>query len=128
MFGLLARLAPIAVMLLGLGSGTVLSSAGWWLWNSLVDNPHLVEVEGLKCTIRTQEAADAAEKAERDRKDAAAEVALQAYLAVKAEDDAARDKEMEDLENDLKRYEGVLADEGRSCPLDQSDLDWLRHQ
>ena len=50
-------LAGIVVSLLTLGGG--------WLWNEFVDNPHVRELvrveERAQCTIRTQQAARAAE-------------------------------------------------------------------
>jgi hypothetical protein len=76
-----------------------------------------------------QSKADAAEAklAEVQRQVAAGEIVIASYQEIlknarakDAEDDAKFAKERKD-------FEALLVAAGRSCGLDQSDLDWLRH-
>lgn len=121
----LIRAFPLLAML---ASGA-LSLGGAWLWNDWVDNPHvrdLVRVEErAACTIRTQEAAAAAEDAERRRQQAAGAKALDDYRK-QAEARLRLHAEVQDqLEAEIAENEARLAAAGRSCLADQSDVDWL---
>lgn len=121
----LIRAFPLLAML---ASG-VLSIGGAWLWNELVDNPHVRELvrieERAACTIRTQEAAATAEAAERRRQQSAGAKALDDYRK-QAEARLRLHAEVQDqLEAEIVQNEARLAAAGRSCLADQSDVDWL---
>lgn len=122
----LIRAFPLLAMLASGG----LSIGAAWLWNEFIDNPHVRELvrveERAACTIRTQEAARAAEAAERARQVAAGAKALKDYRE-RAEARARLQAEVQDqLEAEIAENEARLAAAGRSCLADQSDIEWLR--
>lgn len=121
----LIRAFPLLAMLASGG----LSIGGAWLWNEFIDNPHLRELvrvgERAACTIRTQEAAKAAETAERARQLAAGAKALQDYRE-RAEARLRLHAEVQDkLEAEIAENEARLAAAGRSCLADRDDVEWL---
>lgn len=123
------RAAPVLLASLVVG---LASLSGAWLWNELIDNPHVRQMvrveERAACTIRTQEAAAAAEKAERARQVAAGAKALKEYRE-RAEARERLHAEVQDqLEAEIAENEARLAEAGRSCLADQSDIEWLRGQ
>lgn len=130
MLGLIRMIGPVAALVLGVSGGGALSWAGFWAWNNFVDNPRLVAVTKataeLECRIRVQEAADAAEKAERDRQEKASEAAIRAFLEAADERQRAQEALQEQLEQEISDYEKQLAAEGRQCLTDGADVEWLR--
>lgn len=126
----LGRLAPQAVLLIGLaGGGTIIGGLGW-AYNVLIDNPQVAREATARandaCTIRTMDAANKARDAERARQQAIMADALRAYQqAVEARQqqlDATQDQ-MAQQEAD---YEQQLEGQGRYCTLDDGDLKFLR--
>ena len=132
MLALIRTLGPVAALLIGIAGSGALSGAAFWAWNAFIDNPQLVSVTKAtaeaQCKIRVLEAAKAAEAAERARQDAASEAAIKAYLAAAEARQKAEDAAREQLEQEIADYEKRLADEGRSCALDDADIGWLRGQ
>lgn len=125
----LIRGAPVLAFLIA----TFASLSGGWLWNELVDNPHVRELvrveERAACTIRTEAAADAAEQTERARQQAAGMKALREYRARVEARDQVQEKIQANLEREIAENESRLAAAGRSCLADQSDVDrWVRAQ
>lgn len=81
-------------------------------------------IEGL--VQKTELDAANAKLAERDRQLAAAGIAAGRYQTLyQASEQARRAQEQADVIEDAG-YEKRLQESGRSCPLDQSDIDWLR--
>lgn len=120
--GLLAGVA-------GLG-GASAGALGVHLLHQFVIDPNIRKEERRAaedaCTIRTMDAANRAEAAERERQKAVADRALKLYQDEVAKREALRANELEAMEDEIASYEQILAGEGRSCPLSQSDVDWLR--
>ncbi len=127
---LLRTLGPIAAVLIGLGGGGALSGAAFWAWNTLIDNPQLIAITkataDAECRIRVLEAADAAEKAERARQDAASQAAIEAYLDEAAEREKLAADERDRLEQEIADYEQQLAAGRRQCLTDHADVQFLR--
>lgn len=124
----LIRAAPVlASLVVGLAS-----LSGAWLWNELVDNPHLRELvrveERAACTIRTQEAAAAAQAAERQRQTQVNAAVLRGYRERAEARERLRAEVQDNLEREIAENEARLAAAGRSCLVDQSDLEWLQRQ
>lgn len=81
-------------------------------------------VEGL--VLKTELDAANAKIAERDRQLAAGRVALDGYADLLKESQARERQIAEADAKDDADYEAELRNAGRSCPLDQSDIDRLR--
>jgi hypothetical protein len=130
MFTLIRTLGPIAAMLLGLGGGSLLIGGLGVAYNIFIDNPHVVAITKAtaeaECRIRVLEAADAAEKAERERQQAASEAAITAYLKAAEERQRAQEALQDQLEQEIADYEAQLAADGRQCLTDDADVVWLR--
>lgn len=132
MLAFLGRLAPTLVLVLGLAGGGVLTGGAGWLYTTLIHDPQLVRetkrAADDACTIRTMDAANKATAAERDRQQAAAQAAEDAYQA--AIDARARlEQAVQDQhEQEIADYEKQLTAQGRSCTLDDGDLEFLRGQ
>lgn len=132
MLSLLRSLGPVAAMLLGLAGGTGMAGAAAWAFNEWIDNPHVRELAAQKerdaCIVRTMDAANRAEQAERARQRAVIADAITAYeAAIDASDvarraiEAARDQERAD-------YEQKLRDAGLSDVVTGDDFEWLRRR
>lgn len=121
----LIRGAPVLAFLIAIAA----SLSGGWLWNELIDNPHvrqLVRVEErAACTIRAREAAAEAEARERAKQQAAGARALADYRKQAEARERLRIEVQENLEREIAENEARLAAAGRSCLADQSDVDWL---
>lgn len=130
----LVRATPVASSLIAAGTALAIGGAGaWWARGFVYDTiekPALIhsieQIERAACTIRTQDAATAAEKAERLRQTLAGAAALKAYRE-KAEARARLQADVQtQLEAEIAENEARLAGSGRSCLADQSDVEWLR--
>jgi hypothetical protein len=130
MFALIRTIGPIAAMLLGLGGGSLLIGGLGVAYNVFIDNPHVVAITKAtaeaECRIRVLEAADAAEKAERDRQEAASEAAIKAYLEAAAERQRLQDALMDQQEQEIADNEVRLAEMGRTCVIDEADVQFFR--
>ena len=113
----------------GIG-GASLAVAGFMLWNELIDNPYIRNFERARaedaCTIRTMEAANIAEAAERQRQQRASNAAIEAYRLALADREKASALAEEKFEQESADYEAELNATGRACILDLSDIDRLR--
>lgn len=130
LLGLLLGLSPsILAIVAGLG-GAGVGGAGVWALHQFIIDPDIrrdVQREAdYQCTIRTMDAANRAESAERQRQQAEADRTLKLYQDEVTAREAARVRELEALEDENALYTKLLADEGRSCPLSQSDVDRVR--
>lgn len=99
--------------------------AGCYVYNGLVDNPVVVAKARAGFVLQSELTAARAELAERERQANAAGQAyteLQKRLAAQQQKDAADDAATEEA---IKEYEKKLADAGRSCRLDDTDIEWL---
>lgn len=122
-----AALKGAAIILPLLGGGVV-AGAGFWLYDTFIDDPNIRKTEQDACTIRTMDAANRAEKAERDRQAASVAAANEAYSAALAAIERARLASEAQMEQEIADYERELEATGRSCPLSVDDLEWLRKQ
>ena len=121
-------LSPALVAGVSLFGGMGLALAGFMAWNATIDNPSLWARAEDACTIRTMDAANRAEKAERDRQAALVRTATEAYEAAFAAQERERRLTEQQLETERSRYELVLEGEGRRCGLEPGDIEWLRQQ
>lgn len=130
MLALIRTLGPIAAMLIGLAGGSTVLGAAAWLWNDFVDNPHVRELvrveERAACQLRTLEAANAAEAAERARQQAIGRDALAAYRDAAAAHAALAQQAQDQLEAEIAKNEQDLVAQGRSCLLNDDDVVRLR--
>ena len=129
MLRLLANISPAIVMLM---AAIPAATAGWFAHGAkfaLVDAPAIAREASQRaedaCAIRTQAAADAAETLERRRQQAANAEALRIYREALARSELSATLNADRLEKEIADYEARLDAEGRSCPLTQSDLDFL---
>lgn len=121
-------LSPALVAGVSLLGGAGAALAGFMVWNMLVDNPQIWARADDACTIKTQDAADRAETAERARQKTISDAAIDAYNAATAAQERGRRQTEEQLETERARYELVLSGENRRCGLLPADIDWLRKQ
>lgn len=132
MLGLIRTLGPVAAMLVGLAGGTGLVGAAAWAFNEWIDNPHVRELAAQKerdaCIIRTMDAANRAEDAERDRQLAVIEDTINAYEAALDLGDVARRAAETARDQERADYEQKLRDAGLGDVLTDSDFEWLRRQ
>lgn len=128
MLGKLLALSPAVLGVIAALGGGVAAGAGFWLYDTFVDDPYIRKTEQDACTIRTMDAANRAEKAERDRQAASVRAAQQAYNAALAAQETARRASEAQKEQEISNYERTLELAGRSCPLSVDDLNWLREQ
>jgi hypothetical protein len=130
MLAVIRTLGPVVALVLGLAGGGTLIGAAAYFYNVLIDNPQVAKAATDRandaCTIRVQAAAHDAEAAERARQQVVTADALRAYQ--EAVD--ARQKLTEAMQDQLQQqeidYEKKLSDQGRSCTLDDNDLEFLR--
>lgn len=96
-----------------------------YAYNGLVDNPWVIHEARAGFVLQSELTAAKAELAERQRQADAASQAyteLQKRLAAQQQKDAADDAA---TELEIAQYEKKLADAGRGCSLDDSDVQWL---
>lgn len=99
--------------------------AACYVYNGLIDNPWVVHEARAGFVLQSKLDAANAELAERKRQanaSAQAYTELQKRLAAQQQKDAADDAATEEA---IKEYEKKLADAGRSCRLDDTDIEWL---
>ena len=129
MLRLLASFSPILVLLLGAIPAALGMGGLAWLKFELVDRPAIVRetlaTAEAKCTIRTQLAADAAEKAERERQQAVSADALDVYRRALAQSETRAADAAQQLEQEIADYEDKLLSQGRLCAISEPDLDFL---
>lgn len=136
MFGALLKGLPWLAIVLGTGGGLITGAPLGWIGRDLVFNtiekPLLTRTiewrERDACTIRTMDAANRAEAAEREKQRVAREAALEAEERQSALRDAERVREIDQLNQEIEANEQRLRAEGRSCPLDPATRLWLRSQ
>lgn len=115
----------LAVIATPIGAGALVA-AGFFAWNSLVDNPRVAREATAGCLSTVETAALEAQLAEERRRRAAATAALELYRRQADADAAAAAAAAEDLQKRIADYEKELAGAGRGCALSADDLRWLR--
>lgn len=130
MLALIRTLGPVVALVIGLaGGGTIIGGLAY-VYNVLIDNPGIAREATARandaCTIRTQEAAHKAEIAERARQEAVTRDAVKAYQDAIAARDRLASQLQDQLEQGIADNEKRLMDEGRSCTLDDADVQWLK--
>lgn len=131
---ILARLAPLAPMLLSGASCLALGSGAGWVARDLIakhiEIPALTSTierrERDACTIRTLDAANRAEAAERVRQEAAGRAALDTYRQAAEARERQQGEVQDKLEQEIAQNEAALAARGRSCIADDADVRWVR--
>jgi hypothetical protein len=129
MLKLLSSVSPVIVLLIGalpsiaIGWGAREAKFTWF------DRPAIFReataTADAACAIRTMDAANRAEQAERARQSRANADALRLYEeALNASQRAALAAQSQ-FEHEVQAYEHQLAAEGRSCPLSPADIDRL---
>lgn len=131
MLKLLSSVSPVVLLLLGaipaiaLGWGAREAKFAW------LDRPSIVReataTADAACAIRTMDAANRAEQAERTRQSRANAEALRIYREALDASQRAALAAQSQFEQEVQAYEHQLAAEGRSCLLTEPDIDWL-HQ
>jgi hypothetical protein len=132
MLRFLASISPVALLLIG----AVPAATAGWLAHGVkfdwFDRPAIIReataTADAACAIRTMDAANRAERAERVRQSRANAEALRIYEeALDASQRAAWAAETQ-FELEIESYEHQLAAEGRSCQLTGADIDWLHER
>lgn len=130
MLALIRTLGPVVALVIGMiGGGTMIGGLGA-AYNIWIDNPQVAREATNRandaCTIRTMDAANRAQAAERSRQEAAAHAAEDAYQAAIE----ARQKLVEATQDALAQqeadYQQQIDAQGRQCTLDDGDLKFLR--
>ena len=111
----------------GLVAGAAAALALFLAWNTLFDNPRVARAAREGFVVLAEKTALEARLAEERRRADAARNAVSGFAERLAESRTAQAAAEEKLEQDIAAHEQALRDAGRSCPLDQSDIDWLRN-
>lgn len=132
MLRLIMGLGPVAALLIGIvGSGAVMG-AGFWAWNTFIDNPQVAAVAFAKaesaCTIRVMAAAERAEEAAERRIQQAGDEALAAYRKAAETRERLRVEINTRLEEEIRGYERTLDALGRSCLVNDDDFGVFNRQ
>lgn len=125
MLKLLLGLSPPLLMLISSLSGAGLALTGAKLWNDWVDNPGIVRTQEAICLSRVETAASEARRLEQYRQYAAGRAAAEEFIKQQLAAEKERQAQIEELENEITAYEQRLTEEGRSCRLSPSDLQFL---
>lgn len=96
------------------------------IYDRLVDDPAVARAARENYVRSAQLEAANAKIAELARQLEAGQRANQLFAELLAQVRAENEILSEQLEQDIARYEALLAADGRSCVLDQRDLEWLR--
>lgn len=114
---------------LGIGAAVV---AALIAYNSLIENPQLVaetkRAAEDACTIRTMDAANRAEAAERGRINTANAMAIAGYRAALDREEKLRLAAEDERQKESAQHETELAAVGRLCVFTDDDFDWLRRK
>lgn len=132
MLALIRTLGPVVALVIGLAGGGTIIGAGAYLYNIVIDNPRVAkeahDAAIAEMTIKLQRAVEAARAAAIAQQQAVMRDALAAYQALLAAHDQEAADKQDQLEQEISDHEKQDAADGRSCPLDDADLDWLRKQ
>lgn len=132
MLKLLSSLSPAVALVLGalpalaIGWGARDAKFAW------LDRPTIIReataTADAACAIRTMDAANRAEQAERARQSRANAEALRIYEEALDASQRAAQAAQTQFEMEIEAYEHQLAAEGRSCQLTGADIDWLHER
>jgi parvulin-like peptidyl-prolyl isomerase len=122
----LASVSPAAVLLAG---AIPAGALGWFAHGvkfELLDRPAIVReataAADAACAIRTMDAANRAQQAERDRQTRASAEALRIYQAALDANERAAIAAQTQLEKEIAANEAILEAEGRGCRLNGADI------
>jgi hypothetical protein len=105
--------------------------AGMLAYNFWIENPGVAQLakeqEAHACSIRTVDAENRARQAAEAHYQAVGEAALEEFKKTSEARDSLYRQVQSQLEQDIANYEQTLEAAGRSCKLDRSDFEWLRH-
>lgn len=125
--------AGLSLVAAALVSAAVAGTAGWVGRGLIFDHferPAIVEAATDKAndaaTIRMMDAANRAEAAERAKQQRISAEAMRIYREALTNSERAALEAQTRMEQEIAAYEHELALEGRSCPVTQRDLDWVR--
>lgn len=130
MLALIRALGPVAALLIGMvGGGGIITAVGV-AYNTYIDNPHVIALASQKerdaCAIRTMDAANRAETAERERQRRVNSDVLTIFRrAAELEEEMRRIAE-DELDKEIIRHEAELSDARRICTITDGDFEWLR--
>lgn len=127
MIRFLSGLSSTIAAVLGLVTGAGAALALFLAWNTLFDNPSVAKAAREGFVVLAEKTALEARLAEERRRADAARKAVSGFAERLAESRTAQAAAEEKLEQEIAAHEQALRDAGRSCPLDQSDIDWLRN-
>lgn len=130
MLKFLASVSPIAVLLIGALPSLAI---GWgareakfaWLDRPAIIREATATADGA-CAIRTMDAANRAEGATRALLQSQYDEAFRIFREAIAGSQKAAAHAQSRLQEEIAAYGTELAAEGRSCPVTQRDLDWVR--
>lgn len=126
MLRLIAGLSPTLVLAIGGIIGTLFTGFIGSAYDRLIDDPNVRKEALIGFVAKAELEAEKARAQEAQRQRDLARKAAAEYADILAK---VREQESEakaDLEQRIADYESRLKDAGRSCILDQSDIDWLR--
>ena len=111
----------------------VAAPAAWFARGAVFDHIERPAIERAAtdkandaATIRVMDAAKRAEDAERARQQRAGSEALRIYREALANSQRAAEAAQTRFEQEIATYEAELVSQGRSCPVTQRDLEWVR--
>lgn len=123
MIGLLNSKVLVAA---GAVAGIILSSLLWITYNHFIGHPRVANEARLGYVVLSEKAAiEAKLKLEEKRRKAAEEISSRHQALLKIAN-AEAEAEQARLEQENADYEARLEAAGRSCRLDDADIEWLR--
>ena len=123
MIGLLNSKVLVAA---GAVAGIILSSLLWITYNHFIGHPRVANEARLGYVVLSEKAAiEAKLKLEEKRRKAAEEISSRHQALLKIAN-AQAEVEQARLEQENADYEARLEAAGRSCRLDDADIEWLR--
>ena len=127
---IVSRLGPMLIPVLL--SGGVAFGAGWFahgLKFDWIDRPSIIREATASadaaCAVRTMDAANRAEQAERARQERVSADAQRIYQEALDASQRAAQAAQSQFEMEIEVYEHQLVAEGRSCPLSPADVERL---
>lgn len=106
----------------GLGIGVVL----FGIYDAMIDDPHIREIELRECVIRTQQKAQEAADAVRLQFQKGDQAALDEFEQDLQKSTERLNQTIGNLKGEIADYEAQLAAQGRTCPLSGDDFVELR--
>jgi threonine dehydratase len=125
MLAILRLLFPSLLSIVG-GVGLVAATvAGMSVYNRFIENPQIIAVERARITALVEAAAANARRIEQERQIKIADAAMEQAARTQEALEAAHAESISKLTEEAKRYAAQRLGEGRACPLDSRDIDFL---